>query len=172
MYILLLAPGEDLSSLLPGGIGKVILSAALLGPVLGIASLHVLQSEHYGRRGAAGALVSFVGFALLFVGFLGFVLLNSTVFAILLVLGVLVPFIGLILLGIATIRARVLPTWFGVLLIVGYPVAALFFVLFGMPGGGFDFTATFVVLAIFWGSIGYMLLSKGGARSQRPARVR
>lgn len=160
--------GSFLSGL-SGAFGIVMLFVVLLGQVVGIASLHVLQKERYGRLGSTGALVSVFGFAMQLVGFVGLALLESSVFFFLVTIGVLVPFVGLVLLGIATIRARVLPSWFGVLLIAGFPVVA---VLAVVTGGSLGATLVAVALAIFWGLVGYMLLSKGGAQSQRPARVR
>jgi hypothetical protein len=56
--------------------------------------------------------------------------------------------LGFLLLGIATLRARVLPQWAGVALILVLPVAALL----GDYGGG-------LVLGIVWLALGYVLLA-------------
>jgi hypothetical protein len=159
------------SSFLDPVFGNVLSIVALLGQLAAIASLHFLQKERYGWLGTTGALVSFVGFALqLMVQVIGVVggliLLEGTV---LVYLGILTPFVGLVILGIATIRARMLPRWFGVLLIVSFPVVAL---LLGVPPYvELRDTITGVALAIFWGLVGYVLLWRG-AQSLRPAGVR
>ena len=158
------------SSFLDPVFGNVLSIVALLGQLAAIASLHFLQKERSGWQGTTGALVSFVGFALqLMVQVIGVVggliLLEGTV---LVYLGILTPFVGLVILGIATIRARMLPRWFGVLLIIGFPVVA---VLLGVPDMELRETLTGVALAIFWGLVGYVLLSRG-TQSQRSAGVR
>jgi hypothetical protein len=66
----------------------------------------------------------------------------------LLLLGLLGMLLGFLLLGIATLRARVLPQWAGVALILVLPVAALL----GDYGGG-------LVLGIVWLALGYVLLA-------------
>jgi hypothetical protein len=66
----------------------------------------------------------------------------------LLLLGLLGMLLGFVLLGIATLRARVLPQWAGVALILVLPVAALL----GDYGGG-------LVLGIVWLALGYVLLA-------------
>jgi hypothetical protein len=161
---------EGGSSFLDPAFGYVLTIIALVGQLAAIASLHFLQKERYGRLGATGALVSFVGFALqlmvLVIGVAtGLILLEGGV---LVYLGILTPFVGLVILGIATIRARMLPSWFGVLLIAGFPVVA---VLLGVPDVELMGIVNGVALAIFWGLVGYVLLSRG-AQSQRPAGVR
>jgi hypothetical protein len=160
-------------SFLGPAFGTIMPIVILLGQLAAIASLHFLQKERYGWLGATGALVAFVGFGLqLMVPLIGVAtgLLLVEVLAgdVSVYLGVLTPFVGLALLGIATIRARMLPSWFGVVLIAGFPVVV---VLLGIPGVELRDTVTGVALTIFWGLVGYVLLSRG-AQSRRPAGVR
>ena len=61
--------------------------------------------------------------------------------------------VGSILLGAMTIRARVLPWWCGVLLIVGFLLGDF---LENVAVGSEN-----IVFAIVWGLIGYALLSWG-----------
>jgi hypothetical protein len=61
--------------------------------------------------------------------------------------------VGSILLGAMTIRARVLPWWCGVLLIVGFLLGDF---LENVAVGSEN-----IVFAIVWGLIGYALLSRG-----------
>ena len=149
----------------------VLFIGALLGQMAGVASLHALQRGHYGRLGTVGSLVAFAGFALEFIAFIALSLLGgpssavNVVLALLLLLGILAPFVGLVLLGVATLRARVLPRWFGVLLIVGMFVVALLveaqLVVVGL-----------VAYGVFWILVGYELLSSGRTEIQHPTRAR
>ncbi len=61
--------------------------------------------------------------------------------------------VGSILLGAMTIRARVLPWWCGVLLIVGFLLGDF---LENVAVGSEN-----IVFTIVWGLIGYALLSRG-----------
>ena len=140
---------------------------ALLGTMAAIAGLHALQRESYGRLGVAGSLISFVGLAfriavivLETLGTFG----SIVVLAIFLNVGNLMPEVGLVLLGAATLRARMLPGWFGVLLIAGLPVAGVLSGVLGPTSGG-------MALGIFWGLVGYVLLSSRNASDQQPAHV-
>ncbi len=155
-----------------GSSGKVIFIVALLSQVTGIAGLYVLQRGRHGRFGAVGALVAFVGFAieLIFVVVVSLGVgegggMVSLVLALLLALGVIVSFVGLALLGIAILRTRTLPSWFGVLLIVGLPAAVILAIVLGA-------LASWVAYGIFWLLVGYVLLSSSSTWVQRPTRTR
>jgi len=65
--------------------------------------------------------------------------------------------LGLVLLGVATLRARVLPRWCGVGLI-----ALVVFSALGAFGG-------FLVVGLLWLALGYALLSQPGASVARPS---
>ncbi|HEX3206234.1 MAG TPA: hypothetical protein VHQ68_08345, partial [Propionibacteriaceae bacterium] len=76
--------------------------------------------------------------------------------------------IGSVLLGVIILRARLLPWWCGVLLIVAFPLGHFANALFG--------AAENLLLALLWGSIGVALLSRreGVAESvaRQPAQAR
>jgi hypothetical protein len=74
-------------------------------------------------------------------------------------LGVL---IGFVLYGVATLRARVLPLWVGVAIIVGLPVRIAMFQV--DPWG-------LVVFGLLWLALGYVLWSRREAAAAQPARV-
>ena len=137
----------------------------------GIAGLHTLQRGLYGRLGAAGSLVTFVGFALQLVTGIALSVIGGTsaastvVLALLFLLSVPAPSVGLALLGVATLRARVLPSWFGVLLIVGLPLVAVLVRLQLVVVG-------VVAYGVFWILVGYALVSNGGTEVQQPTRAR
>ena len=172
--VLVLFSPRDASDVLffSGSSGKVIFIVALLSQVTGTAGLYVLQRGRNGQFGAVGALVAFVGFAieLIFVVVVSLGVgegggMVSLVLALLLALGVMVSFVGLALLGIAILRMRTLPRWFGVLLIVGLPGAVILAIVLGA-------LASWVAYGIFWLLVGYVLLSSNSTWVQRPTRTR
>jgi hypothetical protein len=172
--VLVLFSPQDASDVLffSGSSGKVIFIVALLSQVTAIAGLYVLQRGRNGQFGAVGALVAFVGFAIELI-FVVVVSLGggegggmvSLVLALLLALGVIVSFVGLALLGIAILRMRTLPSWFGVLLIVGLPAAVILAIVLGA-------LASWVAYGIFWLLVGYVLLSSSSTWVKRPTRTR
>jgi hypothetical protein len=66
-------------------------------------------------------------------------------------LGILGWFVGFPLLGIATLRSRMLPRWCGVLLLAYFP---LFLLLLGSYGWGG------IALGLLWMALSYALLSQ------------
>jgi hypothetical protein len=78
--------------------------------------------------------------------------------------GGLLVLVGSILLGAMTIRARVLPWWCGVLLIVGFPLGVVLV-------NNFAAGSEAIMFAIVWGLIGYALLSRSGTVAEQPSRV-
>ena len=172
--VLVLFSPRDASDVLffSGSSGKVIFIVALLSQVTGIAGLYILQRGRHGRFGAVGTLVAFVGFAieLIFVVVVSLGVgegggMVSLVLALLLALGVIVSFVGLALLGIAILRMRTLPSWFGVLLIAGLPAAVILAMVLGA-------LASWVAYGVFWLLVGYVLLSSSSTWVQRLTRTR
>jgi hypothetical protein len=144
---------------------EVLFVLALVGTLVAIAGLHVLQKERYGPLGAAGSLTAFVGHVLLLVAAAATTLAGREALGIVFLLGSLVALVGLTLLGAMTLRARVLPKWCGVLLIVGLPLTVFLDIVMGGGGG--------IVFGVVWALVGYALLAtRGGAPAQQPSRVR
>ena len=143
---------------IPGGKDDVVLLA--LGLVLTAAGLvgpHALQRESYGLLGRAGfyiAVASLLARALRDVIFLagGQTLLHWIVWP-----SVLGMMVGLTLMGIATLRARVLPRWYGLALIV-----SILPVLLPIRGLG---TALFGVILLVLGFALWMRSTAGQVRS-------
>jgi hypothetical protein len=139
-------------------LGTAVFSAAYLGMLGGLVGLHTRQMDSYGRLGRAGFLLAFAGAALAYVGqatsgifpqngTLGW-LFSDPGFGFM--AGILLTSLGLLLMGIATLRAGVLPRWCGVGLI-----ALVIFLALGVYGG-------FVVAGLIWLALGYALGSKRG----------
>jgi hypothetical protein len=166
----LIAPPQGAPSSVGDYLLSDLLSAALIVAfalaLVAVAGLHAAQSRsgRYGWLGAAGALLTFVGYAIVLMAAHITTLAGGEPSQTVRVVGGLAVLVGSILLGVMTIRARVLPWWCGVLLIVGFPLGA---VLEEAVAAGTEN----IVLAIVWGSIGYGLLSRRDAVSEQPARV-
>jgi hypothetical protein len=143
---------------------EILFVVGLVGTLGAIAGLDFLQRERYGRTGAAGSLTAFVGFGLLLVAAVATLLAGGEALDGFFPVGSLAALVGLALLGSATLRARVLPRWCGLVLIAGYPLTVVIDIATGGAGG--------ILLGIVWALVGYALLSNTGASAQQPSRVR
>ena len=144
---------------------EVIFSLACIGMLGGLVGLHVVQARGLGRLGTVGFSLAFTGIALIVISTLTTLLLGREVLSILFVVGMIGALVGLVMLGIATLRARVLPQWSAAVLLVsalGFPV----YFVFDVYGGG-------IVFGLIWLVLGYALLSnRGQAVGEQPSRVR
>ena len=144
----------------PGPLDILVILAMLL-EVVGLLGFHALQGRNYGRIGRAGLYTS-IGSLVIF----EFLLLASLVggdvgLDWLVAVGVLGAVVGLALYGAATLQAKVLPRWCGILFIIFMPVGILLGDLQPIWGG------------LSWLALGYALWShSGSAATQRPSRVR
>lgn len=149
--------------------GVVLSGIASIGMLGGLVGLHALQATTYGRFGKASFLVAFIGSAGVLFTFVilrafvpGSLLSSSILLQVLLgvsgALAALGPLLGFVLFGIATLRARVLPRWCGVALII----VAIALLLRIIPGAR-------VVLGMAWLAVGYVLWAEGGAPAGLPS---
>lgn len=132
----------------PSYVAEGTFAVALLGTLVGLVALHTRQSRSYGTLGLAGFLAAAAGTALVLLNVLLISLGRRDLLDLLLGLGFLGMLVGFVVLGVATIRGKVLPGWCGVALIVALPVAAAL----GDYGGG-------MVLGLLWLALGYALWS-------------
>ena len=152
--------------------GSVLLFVAVwLLLLVGLAGFHVLQKEHYGRIGRAGFYTVTVGASVMIViqllTWVG-VTLGITALVFPDPVGLLIVLVGLVLYGVATLQARVLPRWCGVGFIVGVPVLIGMSVVseeYGEMLGG-------ILFGLLWLALGYVLWSESGGAAEHPARVR
>jgi len=144
----------------PGPLDILVILAMIL-EVVGLLGFHALQGRNYGRIGRAGLYTSIGSIAIF-----EFLLLASLVggdvgLDWLVAVGVLGLLVGLALYGAATLQAKVLPRWCGILFIIFMPVGILLGDLQPIWGG------------LGWLALGYALWShSGSAATQRPSRVR
>jgi hypothetical protein len=141
-----------------------LVAIALLA--VGVVGLHALQKDHYGRIGLVIGLagVSVVVIAALASAVARIVILVSGSDALLPIVDLAGPgvLLGLVLCGVATLLARVLPLWAGVGLIVALPVRFALFVI--DPWG-------LTLFGLWWVVLGYVLWSRREAVAQQPSRV-
>ncbi|CAN5648153.1 hypothetical protein BH20ACT10_BH20ACT10_22270 [soil metagenome] len=132
----------------------------LAGTLAAIAGLHFLQRERYGWLGTAGSVTAFAGHALLLAIAATTTLAGRETFDALFPAGVLAAFVGLVLMGVASLRARILPWMYGALLIFGFPLSM---VLSAANLGS-------VALGAVWMLVGYALWTRReDAPRPRPA---
>ena len=90
----------------------------------GIVGLHARQREHVGRPGRVGFWATIGAMLAAAVGAIAY-LLGLDALRWLEALGVVVWTVGMLLLGVATVRARVVAPWAGIALVVAEPATVL-----------------------------------------------
>lgn len=135
---------------------EILFSIALVGMLAGMVGFHARQAPSYGRLGTAGFLAAFVGVFFLLASTVATILAGREVLDWLFILGFVGTLVGFVLLGAATLRARVLPRWCGVLLIVAVLGIPVYFTL-GNYGGA-------ILYGLVWLALGYALWSEGERR--------
>ena len=128
--------------------------AAYIAVIVAVLGIHALHSgkPRYGRLGTTGTVLTIAGYAIIaVVTVISMVQGQASLLTVRLAGGVAV-LIGSALLGVIILRARLLPWWCGVLLIVAFPLGDVANALFG--------SAENLLLALLWGSIGIALLSR------------
>ena len=133
--------------------GGVVLAAylAMIVAVLGIHALHS-GTPRYGRLGITGTALTIAGYAIIAVVTAISIVLGRSSLLTIRLSGAVLLIIGSILLGVIIIRARLLPWWCGVLLIVAFPLGDVANAIFS--------SAENLLLALLWGSVGVALLSR------------
>ena len=140
-----------------------VAEAGMVGALLG---LRARQVPAYGRLGMAGFVLALLGSALLCVITVTAIIsgdaLGEAVLGTIFISGVLGWLVGFPLLGIATLRAKVLPRWCGVLLIAHFPLFGFLLASYGWGG---------IALGLVWVALGYVLWSWRGTGAELPSRV-
>ena len=134
--------------------------------VVGLVGFHALQGRNYGRIGRAGLYTAIGGIVVWALVILASLFGESVSLGLLAAVGALGMLVGFVLYGAATLQARVLPRWCGILFIVFIPVGILL---------AFSLTSLGTALweGLVWLGLGYALWSQSsGAAAGQPARVR
>ena len=127
----------------------LIAYVAVIVTVLGLHALHTGRPR-YGRLGAAGAVLTIVGYAIIAITTVISMVQGHASLLTIRLAGAGILLIGSALLGVIIIRARLLPWWCGVLLIVAFPLGDVANAIFS--------SAENLLLALLWGSMGIALL--------------
>ncbi len=135
--------------LVVGLAGTLVAVAGLLG-----ASLRSPRRRDRGWGLAVGSSAALLGHALLLLGALATAARGAATGPDPLAWGYPAALVGAVVLGTAALDARILPRWCGLLLVFGYPLAAL-------PWG--SWAGEWMMLGSAWAAVGYALLSGGGA---------
>jgi hypothetical protein len=138
--------------------------AAYIAVVVAVLGIHALHSgsPRYGRMGATGTVLTIAGYAIIAVMTVISMVQGHASFLTIRLAGAGVMLVGSVLLGVIILRARLLPWWCGVLLIVAFPLGHFANALFG--------AAENLILALLWGSIGVALLSRREGVAESVAR--
>jgi hypothetical protein len=129
--------------------------AAYIAMIVAVLGIHALHSgtPRYGRLGVIGTGLTIAGYAIIAVVTVISMVLGRASLLTIRLPGAVLLIIGSILLGVIIIRARLLPWWCGVLLIVAFPLGDVANAIFS--------SAEDLLLALLWGSVGVALLSRG-----------
>lgn len=119
--------------------------------VVGIDALH-RGRPRYGRLGKAATVTTIVGYAVIAIVILISMSQGHASWLMVRIGGFGLVLIGSALLGVIILRARLLPWWCGVLLIVALPLGDVANEIFS--------SAENLLLALLWGSIGFGLLAR------------
>jgi hypothetical protein len=139
--------------------GEWIMAVWIVGPLLmvvGLLGLHALQKDNYGRVGRGGFWVVVVASLVQVVGTVVPLQMSNVLYWPVYGWGAWAVPAGLIIYGVATLQAKVLPRWCGLGLII-IPPLAMFYV---------------GLLGLLWLALGYVLWLRRGAVAEQPSRVR
>src|SRR5919107_4268034 len=135
---------------IPGREDVVLLIVALLLTAAGLVGLHALQRDRQGLLGKAGLYIAVASLLARALGAGVYLAGSSALDWISYPWGTIGMLVGFVMYGAATMRARVLPLWYGFALIVSVPMS--------LPLGAYGTTLFgFIMLAL-----GYALWSRQG----------
>ncbi len=153
----------------PAAYLDVIFGVAWLSTVLPVTALHAVQEGRYGLLGRVGSALLAVGAVAAFLGALAVATESTSLGGLLFIAGGLLLLAGLVVLGIASLRARVLPRWCGVALILALPLTALAGPLTGgllqAQSNTGDYPGV-IVMGLLWLGLGYTLWSRWATTQQ------
>jgi hypothetical protein len=141
----------------------MLMLLTLVVTIPAVTAVYLIQRGQVGRLGRLALPMVVSGLVLMAAGMIAHLARAEEIF------GMAPWVIGLVLLGIVTVRARVLPVWSGIALALSQPLAVLAGVAFSpiSPLSNFgDYTGA-VAHGIVWVSIGVAMRSQQAARGQR-----
>ena len=139
---------------------QVVLLVAFVATIVAVVGLDARQRPHqrYGRLGTIGTVFTLIGYGIVTLIVLTGIVMGGRVLQEVRIAAALCVIVGGILLGVATLRARDLPWWCGVLLIIAFPLGDVANRIFAGSEG--------LLLALLWGSVGVALLRRAGSTAE------
>ncbi len=125
---------------------EAIFVVALIATILSLMGLNAFAKGQYGKAGMTGFWLGVVGTGLMAVSAIATLFAGQNSLGVAFLGGMLFAFLGYVLLGITTLRAKILPLWGGLALIFGFPLS----VLLNTLGGG-------ILFGLAWMGVGYFL---------------
>ena len=131
-----------------------VVVAAYIAVIIAVLGIHALHSgrPRYGRLGTTGTVLTIAGYLIMIVVRMISMAAGQESLSNVRIGGGLAVLIGSVLLGVIILRARILPWWCGVLLIVAFPLGDVANAIFS--------AAENLLLALLWGSVGVALLAR------------
>ena len=131
-----------------------VVVAAYIAVIVAVLGIHALHSgrPRYGRLGTAGTVLTIAGYLIMIVVRMISMVAGRESLGNVRIGAGLAVLIGSVLLGVIILRARILPWWCGVLLIVAFPLGDVANAIFS--------AAENLLLALLWGSVGVALLAR------------
>ncbi len=132
----------------------VVVLAAYIAVIVTVLGIHALHSgtPRYGRLGTTGAVLTIAGYVIIAAMTVISMVQGQRSLLPVRLTGAGLVLVGSALLGVILIRARLLPWWCGVLLIVTFPVGHYANALFS--------SAENLLMALLWTSVGVALLRR------------
>ena len=170
--------------MLTGEQPPVVFSAAQPLFAAGLVGLHARLGGRGGRLGKTGLLLAYAALSSALVALVGFTLAQArwvpnedsvTLLTPFIVLAGFGPFVGLVLLGIATLRVEAMPApWSALPLVMEAGAVPLMLLVGGILGLVNErlFELPIVLLGFAWVLLGYSVLVVKGAKVEAPVRVR
>ena len=147
-------------------VGDTFQLVAITLLAVGIGGLHTLQMNHFGRlgliMGLAGLSIVVIAASASVVARIVMLVSGSVTLVWITDLALPALILGMVIYGVATLLARVLPLWIGVAIILALPLRIALVVM--DPWG-------LTLFGLLWVVLGYMLWSRREAATERPARV-
>ena len=131
-----------------------VVVAAYIAVIVAVLGIHALHSgrPQYGRLGTTGTVLTIAGYLIMIVVRMISMVAGRESLGNVRIGAGLAVLIGSVLLGVIILRARILPWWCGVLLIVAFPLGDVANAIFS--------AAENLLLALLWGSVGVALLAR------------
>ena len=141
----------------------VIVIAGYLTVIITVRGIHALhaRSPRYGRFGTVGSVLTIVGYAIVAIVRVISMVQGQASLLTLRLVGAAAILVGSALLGVIILRARLLPWWCGVLLIVAFPLGHFANEIFS--------PSEQLLMALLWGSMGIALLVRRQAVTESMA---